>query len=43
VKIEYLKRDLLRSAATRIEYRYPRLGLARRQTVPSLILAAIRR
>ena len=43
VKIEYLKRDLLRSAATRIEYRYPRLGLARRQNVRSLTWATIRR
>lgn len=44
VKIEYLKRDLLRSAATRIEYRYPRLGLARRQAVaPLAACTAIRR
>ena len=43
VKIEYLKRDLLRSAASRIEYRYPRLGLARRQTAPCLSWATIRR
>jgi hypothetical protein len=27
VKIEYLQRDLLRAAATRCEYRYPRLHL----------------
>jgi len=43
VKIEYLKRDLLRSAATRIEYRYPRLRLARRQTIQPMAWATIRR
>jgi hypothetical protein len=29
VKIEYLKRDLLRTAAHRSEYRYPRASVAR--------------
>ncbi len=29
VKIEYLKRDLLRSVAHRVEYRYPRLNASR--------------
>ena len=43
VKIEYLKRDLMRSAATRIEYRYPRPGLSRRQAAQPLALASIRR
>ncbi len=32
VKIDYLKRDLLRSATQRIEYRYPRTGGARAKT-----------
>jgi hypothetical protein len=30
VKIEYLKRDLLRSAGLRSEYRYPRSSVVRR-------------
>jgi hypothetical protein len=29
VKIEYLKRDLLRATINRVEYRYPRPGVAR--------------
>ena len=29
VKIEYLKRDLLRATMNRVEYRYPRPSLAR--------------
>ena len=31
VKIEYLKRDLLRSAMNRIEYRYPRIGVGKHE------------
>jgi hypothetical protein len=43
VKIEYLKRDLLRSAMTRIEYRYPRIGVGRPKTEePSQRRAAFR-
>jgi hypothetical protein len=30
IKIEYLKRDLLRSARLRVEYRYPHLATASR-------------
>ena len=38
VKIEYLKRDLLRSAQHRIEYRYPRtVATNRRQTSDSTV------
>ena len=32
VKIEYLKRDLLRTATQRVEYRYPRPSVARTRT-----------
>jgi hypothetical protein len=32
VKIDYLKRDLLRSASHRSEYRYPRTGGTRQKT-----------
>jgi len=31
VKIEYLKRDLLRTSTQRIEYRYPRLSVTNRR------------
>jgi hypothetical protein len=31
VKIEYLKRDLLRAARHRLEYRYPRLNVTNRR------------
>ena len=43
VKIEYLKRDLLRSAGIRSEYRYPRPGVVRRRNQPEMVLATIRR
>jgi hypothetical protein len=35
VKIEYLQRDLLRSAETRCEFTYPRPRVAPRQDVPA--------
>jgi len=42
VKIEYLKRDLLRSATQRTEYRYPRPSVARtRAEQPEKARAAI--
>jgi hypothetical protein len=43
VKIEYLKRDLLRSAGLRFEYRYPRSSVVRGPTQADLALATIRR
>ena len=42
VKIEYLKRDLLRSAGLRSEYRYPRPSVRGRMQA-DLVLATIRR
>lgn len=35
VKIEYLKRDLLRATMNRVEYRYPRPAIARPRTEPA--------
>ena len=37
VKIEYLQRDLLRSAETRCEFTYPRPRVAPRQDVPATV------
>ena len=42
VKVEYLKRDLLRTATQRVEYRYPRPSVARaRSEQPEKQRAAI--
>ena len=35
VKVEYLKRDLLRATTNRVEYRYPRPSVARPRTEQS--------
>jgi hypothetical protein len=42
IKIEYLKRDLRRAAANRIEYAYPRPGLHGRTDYPDLRKLAVR-
>jgi hypothetical protein len=42
IKIEYLKRDLLRSAGLRSEYRYPRPSVSGRMQA-ELAMATIRR
>jgi hypothetical protein len=41
VKIEYLRRDLLRAAMHRIEFRYPRLGTHPRLEVAEPVKAAV--
>lgn len=40
VKVEYLKRDLARSAAARAEYAYPRAAVAVRKDYPSIPVAS---
>lgn len=49
VKVEYLQRDILRSAARRAEFRYPRLNKVmqavrgqRKRTAPGLVAALAR-
>jgi hypothetical protein len=41
VKIEYLKRELLRAALHRLEFRYPRLAARPRQDMPEVVEAAV--
>lgn len=41
VKIEYLKRDLLRAAMHRIEFRYPRLAARATMDMPDAVEAAV--
>jgi hypothetical protein len=41
VKIEYLKRDLLRTATQRIEYRYPRHSVTNRRQSGNLTVEAM--
>jgi hypothetical protein len=42
VKIEYLKRELVRAAGTRVEYAFPRPATAVRRDYPDLPAAASR-
>lgn len=41
VKIEYLKRELLRAAEHRLEFRYPRLAARPRQEMAEAVEAAV--
>lgn len=41
VKVEYLKRDLLRAAMHRLEFRYPRLTARTRVEMPEAVEAAV--
>jgi hypothetical protein len=41
VKIEYLRRELLRAALHRLEFRYPRLAARPRQDMPEPVEAAV--